>query len=234
MGDAMVGFARTKTRSAEGRLRGGIPRVISLIVTVLVHILALILVAQSQFPATPNHPSSATEQVVLVPPTPESPVEPEHALESMPSPAIAKAKPAQSTGNRVELAVLIMPTDVPGVQAENSAPPPEGNTASDAVQDYRRALFERLAAQRHYPEAAVLKHYQGDGAVLFRIDRGGNLLDAAMERSTGRALLDRAAIAQVRRAAPFPQIPPELPDELAVAMPLQFLIVQPGAQMAAR
>ncbi|MFK4872549.1 energy transducer TonB [Novosphingobium sp. ZW T3_23] len=230
----MVGFAQTNMGSAEGRLHRGTPRLISLVVTVLVHILALVLVAYGQFSAAPKRPSSSTEQVVLVPPPPESPDEPEHELEAAPSPAIAKVKPAQSAGSRAELAAPIMPTDVPGLPAEASGPPPEGNTASDAVQDYRRELFERLAAQRHYPEAALLKHYQGDGAVLFRIDRGGNLLDAAMERSTGRALLDRAAIKQVRRAAPFPQIPPELPDELAVAMPLQFLIVQPGPQMAAR
>ncbi|MFT4053376.1 MAG: hypothetical protein QM681_02635 [Novosphingobium sp.] len=47
-------------------------------------------------------------------------------------------------------------------------------------------------------------------------------------------ILDRAALTQVRRAAPFPEIPSELPDELIVSMSLQFLITQPGRQMAAR
>ena len=98
---------------------------------------------------------------------------------------------------------MILPTAVQAPQ----------RSRAEIATDYRRVLFERLLAQRNYPEAARLQHYQGEGAVMFHIDRDGRLLAASMEKSTGKRILDRAALTQVRRAAPFPEIPSELPDE---------------------
>ncbi|WP_162792336.1 energy transducer TonB [Novosphingobium sp. P6W] len=232
----MKGFATAISEFQQHRLRGKTSRLISLVVTVLVHTLGVIIVVYNQSPVSPDHASRPADRVFLVSRTPNHPNEPKHEPEPEPAtPAsVAKTKPIAIAEIPVEIAAPAMSKVVADTQAKLSRPSLEARATSDVIQDYRRELFERLAAQRHYPDAALLKHYQGDGAVLFRIDRDGNLLHAAIERSTGRALLDHAAIMQVRRSAPFPKIPPELPDELAVAMPLQFLIVQPGTRMAAR
>lgn len=230
----MKGFAPAISEFQQHRLRGKTSRLISLVVTVLVHTLGVIIVVYNQSPVSPDHASRPAERVVLVSRTPNHPDEPKHEPEPATPPSVATAKPIAIAEIPVEIAAPAMAKVVADTEAKLSRPSLEARATSDVIQDYRRELFERLAAQRHYPEAALLKHYQGDGAVLFRLDRDGSLLHAAIERSTGRALLDHAAIMQVRRSAPFPQIPPELPDELAVAMPLQFLIVQPGTRMAAR
>lgn len=95
------------------------------------------------------------------------------------------------------------------------------------VTAYRTALTRRLAEARAYPEAGRAEELRGSGTVVFRIARDGTLIDAHMEKSTGRAVLDEAALAQVRRAAPFPPIPPELPDTLTVVLPLEFLVAEP-------
>ncbi len=212
---------------------------ISLAVTVLVHVLGFGIVIYNQFPlALEKRPVSAKPVIIVynvaaAPATKErkqgttatiSPRKEGNGPEQRTKPSLVEAvAPASSP--------LIVNPDIE-VEALGAVTPQ--HQASDPVQDYRLALFARLAEHRDYPEAARLRHYQGDGSVSFRIDRGGNLLSASMERSTGRDVLDRAALRQVRRASPFPQIPPELPDELIVAVPLQFLILPPGRQMATR
>lgn len=92
------------------------------------------------------------------------------------------------------------------------------------AQSWRRAVMERLEAQRFYPDLAVRREWQGSGLVLFRIERSGRLLDVRLADSTGRPALDTAALGIVARAAPFPAIPDGLPDEMTITMPVQFLI----------
>lgn len=234
MGSLMKGFATTISEFQQHRLCGKTSRLISLFITVLVHTLGVVIVVHNQSPVSPDHASRPGERVVLVSRTPNHPDAPKHGPEPVAPATVATAKPIGTTDIKLEIAAPATAKVARDTQDGLLRSTLEARAASDVVEDYRRELFERLLAQRHYPEAALLKHYQGDGSVLFQIDRGGNLLHAAMERSTGRALLDHAAIMQVRRSAPFPQIPPELPDELAVAMPLQFLIVQPRSGLAAR
>lgn len=120
----------------------------------------------------------------------------------------------------------------PAVPQDDEAPappaPPEGREApAQEAQSYRRAIMARLEARRFYPGTALQRDWQGSGAVLFRIERSGRLLEAAMAASTGHAPLDRAALGIVQRAAPFPVIPDSLPDELAITMPVAFLIDHP-------
>jgi TonB family protein len=95
------------------------------------------------------------------------------------------------------------------------------------MQAYREAMLAQLAAERDYPRSALLSGYQGIGSVLFHIDRDGRLLDVGIETSTGRKALDRAALALVRRAAPFPTVPAAMPDQLEVSLPIRFMILTP-------
>lgn len=236
----MSKVAATGLNASKGRLWVGSPRVISLAVTVLVHVLGFGIVIYNQFPlALEKRPVSAKPVIIVhnvhaAPATRESKQE---GTAATISPRKEGNGPEQRTKPSLVEAVAPASSPLmvnPDIEVEALGAVTPQQQASDPVQDYRLALFARLAEHRDYPETARLRHYQGDGAVSFRIDRGGNLLSASMERSTGRAVLDRAALRQVRRASPFPQIPPELPDELIVAVPLQFLIVPPGRQMAAR
>ncbi len=94
----------------------------------------------------------------------------------------------------------------------------------DVTLSYRRALIARLESQRRYPAGSLRQHAQGTGSLLFRIDREGHLMDAKIVSGTGHAALDQAALAIVSRAAPFPPIPTGLPDELAITLPIAFLI----------
>lgn len=117
----------------------------------------------------------------------------------------------------------------PAAPSVSEAPALAGQSArsddlSQVTLSYRRAIMARLEAQRRYPHRALRSGWQGSGAVVFRIGRSGRLLDATVADGTGRPTLDDAAIGIVRRAAPFPAIPEGLPDELAITMPVSFLI----------
>lgn len=236
----MVGFAKSLRLPGECSLGRNTLRLSALAITGAVH---LLVVALYLWGGGRSHPLDAPRdalRVVLIAQSSTMPVkrrvEPARATDI---PVADRRKASRQvpipTPPTVRLQETI--TSLPDLDLQEITIP--AAQASDLSQseiatDYRQVLFERLAAQRHYPEAARLQHYQGEGAVMFRIDRSGRLLTASMEKSTGKRILDRAALTQVRRAAPFPEIPSELPDELIVSMSLQFLITQPGRQMAAR
>ncbi|HUD28889.1 MAG TPA: energy transducer TonB [Novosphingobium sp.] len=150
--------------------------------------------------------------------TPESRPDPLPVVSS-PPPTILLAPPTPTAGETV---------------AELPAPAEGGHedALAMATQAYRRAVMARLEAQRR-----PLRHEPaegGQGAVVFRIERGGRLLEASMAPSTGLRSLDRAALSTVRRAAPFPAIPDALPDELAITLPVEFLGGPHRAEVAAR
>ncbi|PNU02159.1 energy transducer TonB [Novosphingobium guangzhouense] len=238
----MVGFAKSLRLSEERSSGRGALRLPALAITGVVHLLVIALFVWC---GGRPHPAGAPRDamhLVLLPPTSSTPVErrakPARAAEQ-PIATKSKASPpipatAPSAAGLQQATALLPDPDVPDVTIAQTATQVPHRSQDEIATDYRQVLFESLAAQRHYPEAARLQHYQGQGAVMFRIDRDGRLLEASMEKSTGKRILDRAALMQVRRAAPFPEIPGELPDELIVSMSLQFLITQPGRQMAAR
>ena len=123
--------------------------------------------------------------------------------------------------------------------AEPDLPPvlePQNGGAVVQVQDdapaYRQAIFAQLLSARRYPRREALRGVEGSGRVLFHIDRNERLISVSLTQSTGSSALDEAALALVRRAAPFPPIPANLPDELELGLPVDFLLVSPG--MAAR
>jgi periplasmic protein TonB len=58
-----------------------------------------------------------------------------------------------------------------------------------------------------YPVRAQLNKMAGTIKLSFSIDRHGKLLDIVVLRSSGRKILDQAAIYALRKAAPFPALP---------------------------
>ncbi|WP_206244308.1 energy transducer TonB family protein [Novosphingobium terrae] len=147
--------------------------------------------------------------------------------------AIAGAKAPRPAPLSAKAAAFRPDDPLPTPQEAEEAPVttnPGGHSEPPAqeAQSYRRALMAQLEAQRRYPESGLLHEWQGSGAVLFRIERSGRLLEAVVAASTGHKALDKAALGIVQRAAPFPAIPDSLPDELAITLPIAFLIDHHG------
>lgn len=204
-------------------------------VTIAIHVLLTAIVIYDW--SRPKMATAPDDMIVitLMPPAPDEPAEREErgviATKAPPKPALAALPPP----------IVELPKQPAIVAAEPAIEPPpvaadggKNDQLAQTTQAYRQAIMAQLAAERSYPRGPLLAGYQGTGTILFHIDRDGRLLDAAIETSTGRKALDRAALALVRRAAPFPAVPAEMPDRLEVSLPIRFLIVEPNTMVAAR
>lgn len=92
--------------------------------------------------------------------------------------------------------------------ARTSSPPP--------------TYLARVMAQLHRAKPAGSGH-QGRAVVRFAIQRSGAAGSVALASSSGNAAIDQAALAMVRRAAPFPPLPAEYaPATMALTVPIAF------------
>jgi protein TonB len=105
-----------------------------------------------------------------------------------------------------------------GRAAVAAAAPQAGGGLGDAAaaggdpgarRDYAARVAAILARAKRYPEAARARRQQGEGQLAFTLDAGGRVVTAALRRGTGHDLLDAEILALLRRAEPFPPIPPE-------------------------
>jgi protein TonB len=101
----------------------------------------------------------------------------------------------------------------------------ETGASADARQDYLTALQAWIAGRQRYPALALRRGHEGRGLLRVRIDAGGRLLDASLQRSTGHDALDAEMLAMIRRAAPLPPIPAALRvPALEVVVPVSFAL----------
>ncbi|MDQ8697684.1 TonB family protein [Hyphomicrobium sp. LHD-15] len=108
-----------------------------------------------------------------------------------------------------------------GAAARSNASSAGASRASASKGDaagYSARVRARVAASK--PPGRGLK---GTATVLFRVSPSGGLSGVQLTRSSGVAALDQAALATVRRAAPFPAPPPGVwTPTLSFRMPLSF------------
>lgn len=223
--------APQRRRSAY-RVGGRGMRMMALGATVLVHLAVGAMVAIGWQRTENGGPAPRLASVIIVPRAADEPrwrrtsgaVAPVTRPE--PLPVISSPPPP----------ILLAPSIPAAVQTVAELPVPAEGGREDALamatQAYRREIMARLEAERRH-----VRPHMGGGAgaqstVLFRIERSGRLLEASVAQSTGRRALDRAALTVVRGAAPYPAIPDALPDELAITLPVEFLIPDRSAQVA--
>lgn len=111
--------------------------------------------------------------------------------------------------------------------AETSAPrsvpaPPASRAATNVTATWQALLLAHLEKYRRYPAAARSRGQQGVAQVTFRMNRQGRLLSSHVSRSSGSAMLDRAAIDTLKRAQPLPTIPDDMPAEIELAVDVEF------------
>ncbi len=82
-----------------------------------------------------------------------------------------------------------------------------GNPAANP--SFRASVMAHLARYKRYPEAARIQRMRGRVMVTFSLDASGTVTGVSLAGSSGLSLLDTEALAMVRRASPFPRIPPE-------------------------
>lgn len=167
-------------------------------------------------PPTPPQPQPTQPQPPPpVPPkaSPRPPARPSPAARQSPAaPAAAESRPLMT-----EDAV-----PAPDPAAASTAPAPAvalGTPAGRAVErdDYLRMVWARI--MRFRPERVPLA---GTTLLRFVVGADGELTSVEVAQSSGSALLDRAALDAMRRAAPFPPPPDSTMVATAFEIPFQF------------
>lgn len=96
-----------------------------------------------------------------------------------------------------------------------AAPPkPSPVGGGHAKTTYLTILYGLIMPHMHIPPRVRGNGAIGRGAVVFYIDEMGNLTHQAVQQPSGAPDLDAAALAAVRRAAPFPAPPRGLPHSM--------------------
>lgn len=200
------------------------PRMVALGATVAIHLAVGAVVAVGW----PRGRSMGTQphlvSVVVLPQA--GPVAP-HRPPGGPRTPAARPRPAPVPSSQPPTILLVPPAPLaiePIVMPSQAAEGGSADPLAVTMQAYRRAIMARLEAQRARVKPHTSDGRGATGAILFRIEKTGRLLEASVAESTGSRTLDRAAMAIVRRAAPFPAIPDELPDELTITLPVEFLM----------
>ncbi|MBW3507508.1 TonB family protein [Janthinobacterium sp. NKUCC06_STL] len=122
--------------------------------------------------------------------------------------------------------VIPAPAAAPSIATAPPSPalPPAPQELRSGVSSWEGKVLARMERFRRYPTASRAKQEQGVVYLRCRIDRDGQVLAAAIERSSGSAALDQAALDTLQRAAPLPRIPKERPDPLELSIPVEFSI----------
>lgn len=106
----------------------------------------------------------------------------------------------------------------PNKSAENRSDEDNGK----ARQNYLAQVKTRIERHKRYPARARIRQLQGEVTIRFVLTPTGDTQALAISKSSGRGILDNAALKAVRDASPFPRPPDDL---FKGEIPLELTIV---------
>lgn len=104
----------------------------------------------------------------------------------------------------------------------------ESNTSSNGGQagidqSYLAKLAAILAQHKRYPFSSRKKAEEGVAILDFEINRNGRVLLSQIQKSSGFQALDKAVLVMLKRAEPFPPVPPDIKGEpIRFTLPIAF------------
>jgi periplasmic protein TonB len=195
---------------------------------------------QSPEPAQPSQSSEAVPQPepvptlpiyeFSIPPVPEPPPAPTSRDFPKP-PTTAQPRPAQRTQPLPARPAPPTEQQRPPAEASASMPAPlPGADPADAMasqgrmrNDYLARVARQIAQQRVYPAGALSNHQRGRLVARVTVARSGQVVDVRISTSSGWPAIDAAEVETIRKAAPFPPLPNDMPGETVILMlPVNF------------
>jgi len=171
-------------------------------------------------------PAAPPEPIMEVPPGPEQ-VEKE---KPKPEPLEQDIEPPHVQLVSDNPTSVSRPQPDPGPPVEKTTAPvrkpaPPAAKTSNVDVSWEAKLLAHLEKFRRYPASAKARREQGVAYIRFTMDKQGKLISAQLSRSSGSQRLDKAALATIRRAAPFPKPPQDLPgDRIEITAPVEFFM----------
>jgi protein TonB len=185
---------------------------------------------QEQLAPTPPQENPIVEappEQKVAPPPPKP--EPAKIVPDQPKPVAAKPKPVHTEVKK--------PVDAPPAPRTSAAPKaerqaslasssaPAGAPSAAALASYNQLVAAHLQRFKQYPSGARAAGEQGTSRLSFTLGRSGQVLGSRLAGSSGHPALDGETLAMVRRAQPFPPMPPGLKQaSMSFSIPVQFSI----------
>jgi len=91
------------------------------------------------------------------------------------------------------------------------------------MKTYRSNILKLTYLNTQYPKRAMDFKQEGLVVLKVKINRKGKVVDVIEEKSSEHRLLNKAARQAVKKTAPYPEAPKDLPgDELEFTLPFNF------------
>jgi protein TonB len=171
-------------------------------------------------PDTPNPAPEPTPDAVDV------------VRKATPKPPAAVTRPASARPNAATATTAsIDATDGAGGGASESVGAPSGapggaglgGGGAGGTAAYEQVLAAWLDRHKYYPSTLRRRGIEGDGKLQIRITRTGDVLDVKILKAFSHPSLTSIAEDWVKRAEPFPPVPPQISGESYVfAVPVVF------------
>jgi protein TonB len=185
---------------------------------------------QEQLAPTPPQENPIVEappEQKVEPPPPKP--EPAKIVPDLPKPIQAKPKPVRTEVKKpVDATPAPRTSAAPKAERQASLTPSSaraGATSAAALASYNQLVAAHLQRFKQYPSGAKAAGEQGTSRLSFTLGRSGQVLGSRLAGSSGHPSLDSETLAMVRRAQPFPAMPPELKQaSMSFSIPVQFSI----------
>jgi protein TonB len=122
----------------------------------------------------------------------------------------------------------------PPANAAAAAPAPPSNSSDwligtgRARNAYLDLVARHTARYRFYPRLALDNKQEGRVVTRVTIARDGRLIDVRIDKSSGWPAIDAAELETMRKSAPFPPVPSDMPgDPLILILPIHYDLTVP-------
>jgi TonB family protein len=125
--------------------------------------------------------------------------------------AISEAEPTQ------------VQQDVTLTHATTAAEISPAASSEASLASIRQQVQTELARHFHYPNTAIRRNWSGTVEVVFRVEPDGRVYDVRMKKSSGRSVLDEAALAAMQKIERIPLDPQlKLAHAVELALPVIY------------
>lgn len=108
-------------------------------------------------------------------------------------------------------------------RATNEAETSPAAASEASLASIRQQVQTELARHFHYPTTAIRRNWSGTVELVFRVEPDGRVYDVRMKRSSGRSVLDEAALAAMQKVERIPLDPQlKLAHAVELALPVIY------------
>lgn len=187
-------------------------------------------VRQTQAAAPPVETVKEQEEVPVKPtvaPDPEIVVAKKVPAKPKPKVQPQPVKAPEETKAPVPAAPSALTSTAAGSPQPNRTAPGEDtvNLPTQQQSNWTSLLLQRLERYKRYPAQAVRQQARGVVALNVTLDRGGQVLNVTLAKSSGYPSLDKEALALPERASPLPPLPDDMAEgksQITLTLPIRF------------